>query len=759
MRHGIEEQESGEELVCLLDDEEERMVERQSEGWGEGRLQTPHPSDANPSSSNLASHSRRTGGGSWHERGERERDMQTVDWSFERTGRRAHAGRVRCMTGKWPAVLRVLYEGWDRGLGWLVLCAVGVSSGVVCSLVDIGADWATDLKLGRCQRGWWMSRAACCIDSRDLAGCPDWAAWAGGHGVVALGAYAVLGTGMAGLAAWLTRELAEDAQGSGIAEIKVILGGCVMRRFLRPWTLVVKAMGVILSVGSGLSIGKEGPMIHISACIGSLWSRLFAKFRSSEASQRELLSSAAAAGMGVAFGAPIGGVLFSLEEASTYFPPRTMWKAFFCATAGVATVQYFHRLPVSGKLALFEVHFHSQWKWFEMPAFAIVGAIGGILGSLLIRLTLFFTSLRKTSFLQQHPVYETVTLCILTCALHWNISLLRGGTNGLIASLLSDCSLDQGTEQSVLCAGGGDSSAGVITLSDALTSLVFAGLVKFFLTSLTATARVPGGTLVPSLAIGALLGRAAGLWVESLHKSQGDSGMFGACVNVSKCVTPGVYAMVGAAAVLGGVTRMTVSVVVIILELTGGLEYVLPLMVAVMVSKLVGDACGTESLYDEMVMMHGYPYLDTKNEAPTTDLLAGDIMTQTPLDCVALNDTTLSSIEALLVCSQFQGFPVVTTVQEMQVSGFVSRAALSGALLEVQNSRGGRDSPIDIWGVTDTAPLQITPTTQVDRVWELFSLLGLRYVLVCKQGRLIGIIKKKDLLSRMNQARPSKHWH
>jgi len=305
----------------------------------------------------------------------------------------------------------------------------------------------------------------------------------------------------------------------------------------------------------------------------------------------------------------------------------------------------------------------------------------------------------------------------------------------------------------VLCPAPGDDS------NDAVAAMCWASLIKLALTSLTATARVPGGTLVPSLAVGALLGRAAGLWMETVHKSQGDTGVFGACANVSKCVTPGVYAMVGAAAVLGGVTRMTVSVVVIMLELTGGLEYVLPVMVAVMLSKLVGDGCGTESLYDEMVMMHGYPHLDTKNEAPTSDLVAGDILTETPLDCVALNDTTRSSIEALLLCSQFRGFPVVTTVQEMQVSGYVSRTTLSSALLRVQKQGGHRETLVDLMGVADTAPIQISPTTPVDRVWELFSLLGLRVVLVCKQGKLVGIIKKKDLLSRIKQARPSKHWH
>ena len=82
-------------------------------------------------------------------------------------------------------------------------------------------------------------------------------------------------------------------------------------------------MGLILSVSAGLSLGKEGPMVHIACCIGNFFSYFFPKYGRNEAKKREILSAAAAAGVSVAFGAPIGGVLFSLEEViminTTYF--------------------------------------------------------------------------------------------------------------------------------------------------------------------------------------------------------------------------------------------------------------------------------------------------------------------------------------------------------------------------------------------------------------------------------------------------------
>lgn len=77
---------------------------------------------------------------------------------------------------------------------------------------------------------------------------------------------------------------------------------------------------------------------------------------------------------------------------------------------------------------------------------------------------------------------------------------------------------------------------------------------------------------------------------------------------------------------LGGVTRMTVCLVVIMFEITGGLEYILPIMTAVMVSKWVGDALGKGSVYDKAIALKGYPYLDNKAEFAHTDKVAKHVM-------------------------------------------------------------------------------------------------------------------------------------
>lgn len=105
-----------------------------------------------------------------------------------------------------------------------------------------------------------------------------------------------------------------SAAGSGVPEVKVILSGFVIHGYLGVKSLVVKTLALVLSIASGLSVGKEGPYVHIAAAIGNICCRIFPKYQHNDGKRREVLSASAASGVGVAFGAPIGGVLFSLEE-------------------------------------------------------------------------------------------------------------------------------------------------------------------------------------------------------------------------------------------------------------------------------------------------------------------------------------------------------------------------------------------------------------------------------------------------------------
>ena len=112
-------------------------------------------------------------------------------------------------------------------------------------------------------------------------------------------------------------------------------------------------------------------------------------------------------------------------------------------------------------------------------------------------------------------------------------------------------------------------------------SLLFATVVRTFLVIISYGCKVPAGIFVPSMAIGASFGRMVGILVQAMHEAFPHAKFFAACEPDAPCITPGTYAFLGAAAALSGIMHITVSVVVIMFELTGALTYILPTMVSI----------------------------------------------------------------------------------------------------------------------------------------------------------------------------------
>lgn len=253
---------------------------------------------------------------------------------------------------------------WDAAQGWFAAFAIGVLTAFVAYLVDVSVASLADWKEGRCVAAaaagdsddgrwmWWQDRERCGDDAwRPWVVEGGGGSWAWGYViyvgvalVYGLVAGAVTTTTRANLPAVrvdddvndetgevrsgsLTDQFTETttgkmmymAAGSGIPEIKTILSGFVIPHFLDFKVLVVKAVGAMFAVATGMCLGKEGPFVHISTCVGYLVAQRFPKYRDNGRRMREMLSVACSAGLSVAFGAPIGGVLFSYEVRATPF--------------------------------------------------------------------------------------------------------------------------------------------------------------------------------------------------------------------------------------------------------------------------------------------------------------------------------------------------------------------------------------------------------------------------------------------------------
>lgn len=233
---------------------------------------------------------------------------------------------------------------FDSCSGWIAVAIIGTITACVAFVVDVSVSTVSDWKLGYCRRNPLLNREACCESAGIEAGCGDelfrlwsqdygksfmvYVAWALAFGVISSSATMLTKRSLPAVSDGHGAKLHDMAvppqpvasgksmymaAGSGIPEIKTILSGFVIPNFLDFKVLVVKAFGAIFAVSTGMCLGKEGPFVHISTCVGYLVAKQFPKYNDNGRKTRELLSAACASGSSVAFGAPIGGVLFSYE--------------------------------------------------------------------------------------------------------------------------------------------------------------------------------------------------------------------------------------------------------------------------------------------------------------------------------------------------------------------------------------------------------------------------------------------------------------
>eukprot|EP01059_Diplonema_ambulator_P009230 TRINITY_DN19071_c0_g1_i1.p1 TRINITY_DN19071_c0_g1~~TRINITY_DN19071_c0_g1_i1.p1 ORF type:complete len:781 (+),score=73.55 TRINITY_DN19071_c0_g1_i1:39-2345(+) len=702
-------------------------------------------------------------------------DFTMIDWVCDNEAHKEfHSARV---AGMQTTFERWFGNAWLECFPWVAVLLVGTLTGLLAGMIHTCVDFLRDFKTGVCSDHFWLSVRNCCIDE-DRQNCKAWSSWGdyfSGNGIRASTSTTILdflssvsiSVMYACLSAWLVKTYAPYAAGSGIPEIKTILSGVHIKRYLHGWTLLVKCVGVSLSVGAGLSLGMEGPFVHVASCVGNIASYWFKGFRFHESKRRELISASVAAGVSVAFGAPIGGVLFSLEEASYYFPHKTMWRSFFCAVVAALVLK---RVDPSGtgRLVLFQVDYNHPWHWFELIPFAIVGVIGGILGAAFISLNIKWCRFRRTTSLKSWPVAEVAVVAAVTATANFVTPFLREGAGEFIAQLFQECRDEADSvyaTESHICQQ---------TPSYVIQQLLIAAIIKFTLTVFTFGIKVPAGLFIPSLFVGACVGRVVGLTVKELQKTQADAYIFSECSgnNLNICVIPGVYAIVGAAAVLGGVTRMTLSLVVIMFELTGGLEYLVPVMFAVLISKWVGEWVGSvESIYEMHIELNGYPYLDPKTEV-SYHATATDFMVSHNIQVLTVDGWTVKDINMMLEGCEYNGFPVVMGHQDMRIVGYISRANLIRALEQHSGKPNITQSTqvlfyertqeedeaapaLDISPYLDPTPICITPDTPVNRLLHIFKSLGIRTTLVSKNNRLVGIATRKGMIDMLHRAGPN----
>ena len=562
--------------------------------------------------------------------------------------------------------------GKTRGFAakWIVTAIIGCSIGVIAFALDVAVSFT------------FRARRALFTIGLDV------------HVVFGLTLFAVSGVLLTLCASALTVYVAPAAKGAGMAYVMSFLNGVHVPRSLDTKTLVAKWLGVVCSVSSGLIVGPEGPLVHMGTAVAALFTRgrasgvvlrrrfdvdLFA----SDEERNDFLCAGVAAGLAAAFGSPVGGVLFALEEASTHWSKEsTTHRALFAATLATfilalcrakSSSQY-TSMTSPGLLVIGDVS--STYYLIELPFFALLAACCGVVSGVLTR-TIVLLSRITAPRTNRRRVAQALMTSSLCTSIFCVVAFVSGTCKPMespdvqawheeVGMRLWCKSPDEYNDVgSVLLSNHNGVLTWILGAPDgafSLKALVYCFVTTLFGLCAAANLYVPAGLFMPTILWGAISGRAVSLVIKHSFASLGEISL-----------NPHAYAIVGATAALAGTFRgASISVVIIMFEGTGTHAFLLPCLVAVAMSNVFSSFGG--SVYAEQLRAAGIPFLH--QEPPKSldpSLTVGDICSRevvcfSPIERVGV-------IEHALKTTRHNGFPIVAT-KSKRVLGLILRKQL-----------------------------------------------------------------------------------
>lgn len=526
------------------------------------------------------------------------------------------------------------------------------------------------------------------------------------------------------------------AAGSGIPEIIGFLNGTRIKDIFKLQTLIVKFLSCAFAVGCGMPVGYEGPMIHLGSLVAAGVSQFksatfectlpfFSRFRNSE-DRRNFISAGAAAGIASAFGAPVGGLLFAMEEVSSFWKNKLSWQVFFCCMVATFTTDLlnssFHGFKYKGDFGLFKPKFISK-DLMAVNVIAVfpailLGILGGVLGSAFTHTNLVIARTRKkfmATIKGKHAknlvrIAETVMILLIVSCVHIFLPALIGCTplsctyttgdpdsqdkNVCYPTNNTDSSTEVNvkfytcyvedyklsgengsyrilrngsySESATLFYGTGEQAVYHLYSKNthrqfSYTSMACMLVIYFFLSCYAAGTYISCGIVVPMLLIGGLYGRMIGRFLVDQFGIQTDK--------YWAWMDPGAFALLGSVSFFAGVTRLTMSLTVIMVEITNDIHQLLLIMITIMVAKWTGDLL-THPLYHALLEFKCIPFLTPepllmRNDGSVLNLdlfTTQDAMTH-PVKTVNIFASVHSISKLLLGCTH-GGFPVVKSLGE-----------------------------------------------------------------------------------------------
>ncbi|XP_053137418.1 chloride channel protein ClC-Kb-like isoform X2 [Hemicordylus capensis] len=530
--------------------------------------------------------------------------------------------------------------------------------------------------------------------------------------------------------------------GSGIPELKTILTGVLLEEYLAIQNFGAKVVGLTctLACGSTIFLGKVGPFVHLSSMIAAYLGRVRTSVSGDyedKSKQNEMLVAGAAVGVATVFGAPISGVLFSIEVTSSHFAVRDYWRGFFSATCGAFM---FRLLAVFNSeqetiMALFKTSFEMDFP-FDLPETFLFMFLGGVCGGVscayLFCQRWFLGYVRRNPFTakllaSEKPLYSAlVALLLASVTFPQSLgqfmasklsmkellnSLLDNRTWGVLAQNASLVARPLQVDPNNLWLEWWDPH---ITI---FGSLVVFLVMKFWMLILATTMPMPAGYFMPVFVYGAAIGRLVGEGAAFLSRrgltSEGGTSP----------ITPGGYALAGAAAFSGSVTH-TLSTALLVFEMTGQIAHILPVTLAVLIANAIAQKF-QPSFYDGTIIVKKLPYLPRIRSRHigsykvTTQEFMNREFTALP------KDATFPEILRVVTSTDDAEFPVVDSAETLMLVGMVQRSELIKFLqthddASLPHKERGEESPscrsLGYGCVISPVTLQLSPWTSLHQI-------------------------------------------
>jgi chloride channel protein, CIC family len=488
--------------------------------------------------------------------------------------------------------------------------------------------------------------------------------------------------------------LAREAKGHGVPEVMEAVA--LRSGIIRKRIVLIKSLASAICIGTGGSVGREGPIVQIGSAIGSTIGQVL---RISADRIRTLVGCGAAAGIAATFNAPIAGSMFALEVILGDFGLATFSPIVISSVVATAVSRYF-----LGDAPAFIVPAYELISAWELPLYVILGLFCAMVAvtftTVLYRFEDFFDGMKFPEYLK---------------------ALVGGLVLGLMGLLLPHI------------LGVGYGAIDLSLMQELSWWLLFLLMVcKILATSITIGSGGSGGIFAPSLFMGAMAG---GFFGTAAH-----------AVFPGVTATPGAYSIVGMGAVVSGTTHGPLSAILILFEMTGDYKIILPLMIACIICSLASRQLLEDSIYTLKLARRGVNIREGKEVNILKSIPVKNVMN--PEIETIHESLNLGRLAERISKSKYNSFPVVD--DEGNLTGILSFLDYHVAVFD-ENLK-------DLVVAKELATQNVVTITLDDNLYNAlekitskdFSILPV--VSPEDPSKLLGILTRRDIIGAYNKA-------